>query len=200
MNEELSGERLVEGDGDLAALLLWVGVRGFVERGDLERRWPAARPLPRLANDGLLQLDGEFVLLTPKGDAELTARLRRSAAGDVAGLAGFFNAFEEMDLELKQLATDWQSLRPLVDEDPDALMGIIERWAALDGRLREAVAGSSGANRLLAAYLPPLEAARSAFDGGHWDMFTGVGEDSYHSIWYLMHETLLRALARERTG
>jgi hypothetical protein len=200
MNGGLSGERLVEGDRDLAALLLWVGVRGFVERGDLERRWPAARPLPRLANDGLLQLDGEFVLLTPKGDAELTAGLRRSAAGDVAGLARFFTAFAEMDLELKQLATDWQSLRPRVADDPDALMGVIERWAALDGRLREAVAGSSAANRLLAAYLPPLEAARSAFDGGDWNMFTGVGEDSYHSIWYLMHETLLRALARERTG
>lgn len=200
MNPGPSGEGLVEGDRDLASLLLWVGIRGLVERGDLERRWPAARPLPRLADDGLLQLDGEFVLLTPKGDAELTARLRRSAAGEVAGLARFFTAFEEMDREFKLLATDWQSLRPRVNEDPDALMGVLEGWAALDGRLREAVAGSPAANRLLAAYLPPLEAARRAFDDGDWDMFTGVGEQSYHSVWYLIHETLLRALARERTG
>jgi hypothetical protein len=199
MSTEMSSNGLMEADRIVAQLLLWVGMRGFVERSDLERRWSAAEPLPRLADEGLLQIDGEFVFLTPEGDAELTDLLRRLMGGDL-GLDTFFTTFEEMDRELKQLATDWQSIREQADEDPDGLMNVVERWVELDGRLRKAVALSPAAAQVLAAYLPVLEAARQAFDDGAWDRFTGVREDSYHSVWYAMHEVLLRALGKARMG
>jgi hypothetical protein len=196
---ETSGKGLAGSAGEVADLLLWVGMRGFVDRSELERRGSAADLLPQLVAEGLLQLDGEFVLLTIEGDNDLTVRLRRLAAVDLTGLAAFFSRFEGMDKELKFLATDWQSVRPRAEDDPDALMRIVEGWIALDGRLQAAVADSAAAARLLATYVQLLSAARRAFDDGDWDRFTGIGENSYHSAWYAMHEVLLRALGKERT-
>jgi hypothetical protein len=196
---ETSGEGVAATAREVADLLLWVGMRGFVERSELERRGTVAELLPRLVADGLLQLDGEFVLLTPEGDSDLTVRLRQLAEVDLTGLGAFFSRFEEMDKELKFLATDWQNIRPRAEEDPDALMTIVERWIALDGKLKTAVAESPSATRLLAAYVQLLSAARRGFDDGDWDRFTGIGEDSYHSAWFAMHEVLLRALGVERT-
>jgi len=195
---ETSGEGVGATAQEVADLLLWIGMRGFVDRSELERRGAAAELLPRLVADGLLQLDGEFVLLTPEGDSDLTIRLRRLAEVDQTGLGAFFSRFEEMDKELKFLATDWQNIRPRAEDDPDALMTVVERWIALHGRLKVAVAGSSSAARLLAARVELLSAARRGFDDGDWDRFTGIGEDSYHSAWFAMHEVLLRALGMER--
>ncbi len=196
---ETSGKGLAGTAGEVADLLLWVGMRGFVDRSELERRGSAAELLPQLVAEGLLQFDGDFVLLTPEGDSDLTVRLRRLAAFDLAGLGAFFSRFDEMDKELKFLATDWQNIRPGAEDDPDALMRVVEGWIALDGRIQAAVAGSAAAAQLLAAYVQLLSAARRGFDDGDWDRFTGIGENSYHSAWYAIHEVLLRALGKERT-
>lgn len=187
-------------DDRVHELLLWVAVRGFVDRHELELRWEAAAPLPRLVDAGLLQLDGQFVLVTPSGESELSAALESLVGKDRVGLETFYTTFEELDRELKALATEWQELRSRPEEDPDRAVDVAERLAELDLQLREAVALSSAAERLLGSHLPLLDSARQAFEGGDWDSLTGVAEDSYHSAWYAMHETLLRALGKQRAG
>lgn len=194
----MSGESLPTADNAVAELLLWVGMRGLVERGDFERRWSAAKLKRQLIDEGLLQLDGEFVFLTAEGDADLTTRLRQLAAG-LPGLDTFFADFEALDKEFKLLATDWQQVRPRAEDDPDGLMSVVERWIALDRRFQDAIERSPAAAQLLAEYVPLLQAARGGFEAGDWDRLTGIGENSYHSVWYAVHEVLLRSLGKERT-
>jgi hypothetical protein len=181
-------------------LLLWVAVRGFVDQHELQVRWEHAPPIPRLVETGLLQMDGEFVLVTPAGESQLSAGLESLVGDDRVGLDSFYTAFEELDRELKALATEWQELRSRPDEDPDRVVDVAERWAEVDRQLRQAMSHSSAAGRLLGSYLPLLRSARQGFEDGDWDRLTGVSEDSYHSAWYAMHETLLRALGKQRAG
>ncbi|MBJ7600982.1 MAG: hypothetical protein DLM67_18330 [Candidatus Nephthysia bennettiae] len=181
-------------------LLLWVAVRGFVDKYELQMRWEHAAPIRHLVEVGLLGVDGGFVLVTPRGESQLSAALESLVGKDRVGLEGFYTAFEELDRELKALATEWQELRARPEEDPDRVVDVAERWAELDQQLRRAVVLSSAAGRLLGSYLPLLDSARQAFEGGDWDRLTGVAEDSYHSAWYAMHETLLRALGKQRAG
>jgi hypothetical protein len=187
-------------DDRVQELLLWMAVRGFVDRRELQTRWEHAAPIPRLVEAGLLEEDGEFVLVTPTGESRLSAALESLVGQDRVGLEGFYTAFEELDREFKALATEWQGLRSRPEEDPDRVVDVAERLAQLDQQLRQAVSLSSAAGRLLGSYLPLLDGARQAFEVGDWDRLTGVAEDSYHSAWYAMHETLLRALGKQRAG
>ena len=183
---------------DQADILLWIGMKGLADATELHERWRAEK-VKELVTEDLLQVDGDFALLTPAGEAFLTARLHDRAGGNIAELELFLSQFEEMDAQFKALATEWQRLRSNADDDPDALMRVVERWTELDQRVQRAVVDSPPASALLAAFLPSLTNARHSFNEGDWDSFTGVGEGSYHSLWFAIHEVLLRALGRQRT-
>jgi len=86
------------------------------------------------------------------------------------------------------------------DANDEAQMAAVERWLDVDSRLREAANRSEGASRHFGRCLARLEAARELALDGDVDQLTGHDDSSYHSVWFLLHETLLRSLRRERTG
>jgi hypothetical protein len=115
-----------------------------------------------------------------------------------------YDAFEAVNAQLKQLITDWQTVEvagsrvPNTHADKAYDAKIIDRLGSLH-ETAERVIGR------MAAHLPRLrtyaallaEALEKAEDGAH-EWISDARLPSYHTVWFEMHEDLLRVLGRVR--
>ena len=165
--------------------------------------------------------------LTPLAGVALQARYAGHFAAQRADAAfvAAYEGFERINRTLKQIITDWQTLdvggRKIANDHRDKahdaavidrLGGLQEQAEPILERLAEAgqapdvVAAVRGANaRRLAAGLPRLSyyakkllvALEAAEDGEH-EWVSDIRRDSYHTVWFELHEELLRIMGRER--
>jgi hypothetical protein len=184
-------------------LLLRILMRGVVD-ADSARKISAEAGLDAAALDhliaaGALTDDEGFLYLTEAGDHRLTEDLHaRLGPGEESSLAAFADEFSVLDVELKSAITAWQ--RAISEEDPDRQVEAAERWLDTDSRLREATERAQVPARVFGSCLARLESARQRVLDGHPDELSGPQDTSYHSVWFLLHEMLLRTLKREREG
>jgi hypothetical protein len=115
-----------------------------------------------------------------------------------------YERFESLNRELKALITDWQ-IRPLGatsvpndHSDPDYDDRILERLCAIHERAEEILAVLSLRLPLVARHTDRLRAAIERAEGGEPEWVSGVRCDSYHTIWFELHEHLLRLLGKSR--
>jgi len=129
------------------------------------------------------------VYATAREDGELTAAYER---------------FERVNTQLLALFTDWQTMPaggqrvPNDHSDPDYDRVIIDRLGDLHERAERVVGSCSAAQPRLGRYLERLEAAYDKVLAGDTDYVSGVRIDSYHTVWFELHEDLLRMLGRQR--
>ena len=167
----------------------------------------AASLLDQAAANGRAAKAGEakFMLTAPAQMAlrmeygRLYADLRANEAMNAA-----YDRFEKVNADLKQLITDWQTIEvadsrvPNDHADKAYDARIIDRLGALH-EAAEQVIGQ------MAAHLPRLkvytdlltEALEKAEDGAH-QWVSDAKLPSYHTVWFELHEDLLRVLGRER--
>lgn len=145
-------------------------------------------------------------MLTPKGQAALKEAYPTVYApqrGD-AGFTAAYDRFEAVNRDLKQLITDWQTMEvageqvPNDHSDADYDAGIIDRLGGLHERAEPVLAQLASPLPRLRRYLERLAAALDKVEGGETAYVSGAKIDSYHTVWFELHEDLLRILARER--
>ena len=145
-------------------------------------------------------------LLAPQGDAALDSVYpqRFAESRRDSRLAMAYERFESLNRELKALITDWQ-IRPLGatsvpndHSDPDYDDRILERLYAVHERAEEILAVLSLRLPLVARHTDRLRAAIERAEGGEPEWVSGVRCDSYHTIWFELHEHLLRLLGKSR--
>lgn len=167
--------------------------------------------LDALAGDGFVRHRGERTsgwLLTPAGRAEGEARLAAEldATGARPVVAGAYERFLELNRPLLDACTDWQ-LREVdgqqvpndhadADHDAAAVAGL----SAIDDAVQPVCAVLAGALERFASYGPRLATARQRVEAGEGDWFTRPTIDSYHSVWFELHEHLLASLGLDRSG
>ena len=177
-------------------LLLTIMTTGVVE----SRAWSegAHRQLvSTLVAEGALAEDQGFLYLTDMGDERLSHSLQAQVTPeDHDGLAAFADEFTSLDAEVKAALTAWQ--RAQRDNDPDGQVGAIERWLDADRRLADAADRSEAVRRSFGRYLDRLQEARESVLAGQPDRLAGADDNSYHNLWFLLHEVLLRSLGRKR--
>jgi hypothetical protein len=125
--------------------------------------------------------------------------LRRDAAMTEA-----YRQFEAINAELKRLITDWQTVEVggsrmannHTDEDYD--LGIIERLGALHDRFEPVLAQMAQPVPRLARYGDRLATALQRTEDGEIAWISDVQRPSYHTVWFELHEDLLRILGRSR--
>ncbi len=145
-------------------------------------------------------------MLTPKGQAALKeayptvyAELRGNAE-----FTGAYDRFEAVNRDLKQIITDWQTMNvageqvPNDHSDADYDAGVIDRLGDLHERAEPVLKDMAGALPRLGCHLKRLEAALDKVEGGDTAWVSGAKIDSYHTVWFELHEDLLRILDRER--
>ena len=128
----------------------------------------------------------------------------RRTARDV--IASVYESFRTINPDLLALCTDWQvrvDVEPNVVKDhleADYDAGGVERLAAPHAPTEKALVPLGGVLERFAGYLPRLRNALAQVQGGDGDFFTKPMIDSYHTIWFELHEDLLATLGLDRAA
>ena len=145
-------------------------------------------------------------LLTPAGRMIVEAQYSRhyaDARADQALLAAH-GRFESINAELKGLITDWQTLvvggqRVANDHSNSAYdETVIDRVAALHEKLEPVLKVFTSVVPRFRRYAGRLEAALQRVEAGEHAWVSDATRDSYHTVWFELHEDILRVLGRDR--
>jgi hypothetical protein len=115
-----------------------------------------------------------------------------------------YERFERLNRELLRLFTEWQMMPaggeavPNDHSDPDYDHRIVDRLGALHERAHRPLEQFADLDPRLGQYRHRLEAAHDRILAGDNDYVSGARVDSYHTVWFELHEDLLRMLGRER--
>jgi len=161
------------------------------------------------ALDGLVER--ELVKTTPMGHAitragrerctELVAAEHRGS--DKPAVAAVYETFCEHNRELKAIITDWQVLgsdAPNDHSDPDYDRGVIHRLLALHHDVVPLVGRIAELAPRLSHYKPRLQRAADAVAGGDHTYVCRPLMDSYHTVWFELHEDLIGLAGWTRAG
>ena len=149
---------------------------------------------------------GEAYSLTPVARVALDGAYSRlfAAQRTDAAFAAAHERFEAINRELKALMTAWQT----IEIDGESVLNdhsnkdyddrLIDRLGTLHERA-EAILGqlSAGLPRLV-IYAERLEVALAKAEDGAIEWVSGAKIESYHTVWFELHEDLLRILGRTR--
>ena len=151
-------------------------------------------------------------LLTPAGRAEgerlLAAELESSQTRSIVD--GGYRQFLPLNAEVLHICTDWQlfggEASQTLNDHHDAAYdaSVIARLSSLDAKLRPILHQLADALDRFASYETRLAHALDRVQAGpsggdDWaDWFTKPTIDSYHTVWFELHENLLATLGIER--
>lgn len=165
--------------------------------------------LQRLERSGLVTFRERPVagwLLTTEGRAEGERRLAADLddRGARAPVADAYRRFLMVNRPLLDLCTQWQ-LRtvdgsPVVNDHTDLAhdAAVSARLVTLDDAVQPVVADLAEVLGRFGGYGPRLSGALAKVQGGDVDWFTKPTIDSYHSVWFELHENLLATLGIDR--
>jgi hypothetical protein len=145
-------------------------------------------------------------MVTPAGRSWLDEQYPVVYAGfrDDPESAGAYERFERINRELLTLFTDWQMMPagnervPNDHSDPEYDRDIVDRLGALHERALKPLGRFAALDPRLGEYTQRLEVAYDKVLAGDHDWVSGARIDSYHTVWFELHEDLLRMLGRER--
>ena len=162
--------------------------------------------LDQAVSEGLaMAVKGAF-MLTPKGQQALAAEyptqfvsLRANAT-----FAAGYGKFELINNELKQRITDWQTMVVAGETVPNDHSNaeydekIISKLGDMHERAERMLAGLAAVLPRLLRYTTRLGTALDKAENGEINFVSGAKIDSYHTVWFELHEDLLRILDRKR--
>jgi hypothetical protein len=148
----------------------------------------------------------ELFMVTPAGREWLLERYPETfAAFRADGTAtNAYTRFERINRELLRLFTEWQMMpvgnetMPNDHSDPAYDDRIIDRLGALHERAEGPLKDFAALDPRFGEYIRRLDAAYDKVLAGEHDFVSGAKVDSYHTVWFELHEDLLRILGRER--
>ena len=145
-------------------------------------------------------------MLSGKGQAALAEAYPREFAAHRAddSLKKGYAQFEIINNELKQLITEWQTIEvagervPNDHSDGEYDRKLIDRIAAVHERAEPMIAALAKSLPRLGRYVDRLGDALDKVDDGQIEYVSGAKISSYHTVWFELHEDLLRLLDRKR--
>jgi hypothetical protein len=187
-----------------------VRIRGRAPTDSVEAalggRGDAAELLQGAADDGLAVLhEGRAAgwSLTPSGrERHVELLTAERAAYPLEPIRRAYDGFLALNHDVIELCSRWQ-LRPdgaLNDHTDDAYdAGVIAELGGLDASAQPVCADLAGAIDRFGTYGPRLAASLDQVRGGATQWFTSPAVDSFHTVWFELHEDLLQTLAIPRT-
>ena len=122
-----------------------------------------------------------------------------------AEVAEAMDAFESgVNRQVLSLTTDWQTIevdgerQPNDHGDPDYDSTVIDKLSKVLDRTEGVLAPLSAKQPSIARFLEREGAALTRAESGETDYVSGVRVDSFHTVWFQMHEHILRITGRER--
>jgi hypothetical protein len=150
----------------------------------------------RLIGAGLLH-DGPVIRVSPEGRSVLDAWYASERDGrEAERVQDLLDRFQPLDLELKSIATAWQDSDARDDWSGrmDAIASLQRLHARACGFLEEMAVDTPR----FSEYTERLDCALGKIVDGRLQYVVGVTTDSYHTIWFQLHEDLLRTFGAAR--
>ncbi|MCK9542997.1 MAG: hypothetical protein M0R03_13300 [Novosphingobium sp.] len=144
--------------------------------------------------------------LTPLAGVALTARYRRHFGHlrEDAAFVSAYEGFERINRTLKQIITDWQTLdvggAKVANDHSDKSHDdtVIDRLGGLHEQAEPILQRLAAKLQRLRYYGDKLLGALEAAEDGDHEWVSDIRRDSYHTVWFELHEELLRIMGRER--
>jgi hypothetical protein len=161
----------------------------------------AQEALATLVTDELVRQVKERYRLTPDGRERLGEWLAEErAAVDQAALTALYGEFEAQNTAFKELASAWQQRDDEMNDHTDAAydQGVLDGLDDLHGRFAPLAERAAALAPRLAPYPGRFAAALSQVQAGDHAFFLRPVIDSYHTVWFELHEELIGLLGRTR--
>lgn len=187
------------------AVLQAVRLKGRVTRPDLAATLgsdPAAinEAVDQLTASGLL-VDAATLRISPTGRTRLTELLAEERSdADPTVLTAVYDDFRSINREFKKLVTDWQLKdgQPNTHDDAEYDAAVLARLEAIHQRVELTVDAAAAQLPRLHAYATKLVAALGKVQAGENAWLTRPLIDSYHTVWFELHEELILAVGLTR--
>ena len=168
----------------------------------------AAAAIAALIAEGDAQeLPGGRIRLTKEALASVDELFRRDSARLRTVVEPVMDDFHTVDRAFKELVTSWQMREidgeEVVNDHTDAAYDnavIVRLRDDIHPRVLAVVEVVAAAERRLARYRDRLTAALEAVKQGDAQMMAHPLRDSYHTVWFELHEELIRLSGRNRAS
>ena len=159
--------------------------------------------IDRLTDSGLL-VDGPMLKVSPSGRVRLAELLAEERKGvDSAAMSAAYNDFRAVNTDLKSVVTDWQLKggpggAPNTHDDAEYDAAVLGRLDGVHARVMPVIEAAATQLPRLGAYSAKLVAALSKIKAGDTAWLTKPLADSYHTVWFELHEELILAIGLTR--
>jgi len=160
----------------------------------------AVLTVKQLTEAGLLT-DGKTIRLSSDGRVRLTELLADERSNvDRAAIVRSYDEFRRVNRDFKVLVSDWQLKNgtPNDHADADHDAGVLSRLSGVHGAVLPILAAVTEQLPRLDAYAAKLSAALDRIHAGDTTWFTRPLVDSYHTVWFELHEELIGAAGLTR--
>ena len=164
-----------------------------------------AAVLGALEEEGLAEPMGPMFKLSEAGKAAGTQMLAGdSEAWGLEAANAALDAFVPLDQRMKHIVTAWQMQEvdgvPVMNDHSDAAYdaAVLADFAALDGDAGPWVGSLVGGLPRLEVYRARLTRAAARVAEGDHNFIASPRLDSYHNVWFELHEDLIRLAGRTR--
>lgn len=167
-------------------------VKGYVDRDD-ER-------FLELEREGLARRRPPGWTLTPDGRAAHAEAVAAEVGPKRDAVEDAYARFREVNPALLQVCTDWQLRDGAVNDHTDGAYDdeVLERLGQVHDRIQPVLRDLAAALDRFAPYGERLQNALDRVRAGEYEWFTRPVLDSYHTVWFELHEDLLGTLGRSR--
>jgi hypothetical protein len=185
-----------------------VRLKGRVSPADLaatldEDPAEITKTVEQLATSGQL-VESTTLRISPRGRARLDALLAAERKGvDSAALATAYDDFRSVNTDFKALVTDWQLKggpegERNTHEDAEYDAAVLARLEGVHERVVPIIAAAATQLPRLNAYAAKLRTALDKVKAGEIAWLTKPLIDSYHTVWFELHEELILAVGLTR--
>jgi hypothetical protein len=158
-----------------------------------------------LAVDGLVEAgllaDGPALRISPEGRVRLEELLTSERQQvDAAAILAAYDEFRSVNAEFKALVTDWQLKggQPNTHNDADYDAAVLARLDEVHHRVAPVIAAAAAELPRLGRYAAKLQTALDRVSGGETMWLSRPLIDSYHTVWFELHEELILAAGLTR--
>jgi hypothetical protein len=183
-----------------------VRLKGRVSEADLvatldEEPADIAATLAQLTAAGLL-VEGRALRISPEGRERLNTLLAEERSGvDQNVLAKSYDDFRAVNNEFKRLLSDWQIKdgQPNSHDDPEYDAAVLNHLDNVHQQVLPVIATVTTLLPRLSRYAEKLDSAFAKIKAGETVWLARPIIDSYHTVWFELHEELIAAsgLTRE---
>lgn len=154
----------------------------------------------RLTAAGLL-VDDATLRISPAGRTRLEALLAEERRGlDSGAMAAAYRDFRPVNTDFKSLVTDWQVKggAPNAHDDAEYDAAVLARLNRVHARVVPIIEAAAAQVPRLGAYAAKLLAALDKVNAGDTAWLSRPLIDSYHTVWFELHEELIGAVGLTR--